>query len=163
MVKWLLFLGLGSGSFRLEQGSGGFLHFRHGTLFFPGCAVFAGLTGLFLAFIGSADQQIAAHERLVVENVHGTDGAISFVFLLYFRILLPPVYQKTFLSSFLTQNRNQILLCPVDCNTSFPPFLLGMKGKSCALNAYTITISLYLFGTDSSVRLISTASSFGRS
>ena len=70
---------------------------------------------------------------------------------------------KTFLSSFLTQNRNQILLCPVDCNTSFPPFLLGMKGKSCALNAYTITISLYLFGTDSSVRLISTASSFGRS
>ena len=60
MVKWLLFLGLGSGSFRLEQGSGGFLHFRHGTLFFPGCAVFAGLTGLFLAFIGSADQQIAA-------------------------------------------------------------------------------------------------------
>ena len=92
-----------------------------------------------------------------------TAASSSFVFLLYFRIFLPPVYQKTFLSSFLTQNRNQILLCPVDCNTSFPPFLLGMKGKSCALNAYTITISLYLFGTDSSVRLISTASSFGRS
>ena len=99
---------------------------------------------------------------LFPQQLH-TAASSSFVFLLYFRIFLPPVYQKTFLSSFLTQNRNQILLCPVDCNTSFPPFLLGMKGKSCTLNAYTITISLYRFGTDSSVRLISTASSFGRS
>lgn len=86
MVKRLLFLGLGSGSFRLEQGSGGFFHFRHGILFFPGRAVFAGLPGLFLAFIGSADQQIAAHERLVVENVHGTDGVFH---LLHFHKSIP--------------------------------------------------------------------------
>ena len=60
MIKRLLFLGLGSGSFRLEQGSGGFLHFLHGNLFFLGLAGFAGLPGLFLAFIGAADQQVPA-------------------------------------------------------------------------------------------------------
>ena len=43
-------------------------------MFFLGLAGFAGLPGLFLAFIGAADQQVPAHEGLVVEDVHGTDG-----------------------------------------------------------------------------------------
>lgn len=65
--------------FRLNQGGRSFLYFFPRIPVLPAGRGLAGRPGLFLAFVGAADQQVSAHERLVVKNVHGADGIFQFL------------------------------------------------------------------------------------